>query len=147
MQIIYVDMDDVHCDYTLAHNEAVNRTPTMKHPQSQPVFFANLQSIKDAIESFKQLMASSAVNPYILTTPSVDNPLCYTEKRLWVEQHLVLEVIHKLIICTNKGLLRGDILIDDWTYGRGQENFDGEIIEFGSINFPSWEEVNKYLNI
>jgi len=38
-------------------------------------------------------------------------------------------------------------LIDDWTYGHGQENFDGEIIEFGSINFPSWEEVNKYLNI
>jgi len=147
MQIIYVDMDDVLCDYTQAYQEAIKRTPAMKYPQSQFGFFVNLQPIEGAIASFQKLIASPDVEPYILTAPSIENPLCYTEKRIWVEQHLGFEVTNKLIICSNKGLLRGDKLIDDWTYGRGQENFDGEIVEFGSTNFPSWKEVNKHLNI
>ncbi|NQZ87417.1 MAG: hypothetical protein HRT54_07525 [Colwellia sp.] len=110
-------------------------------------FFTHLDPILGDIESFSLLLASPNFDPYILMAPSIENPLCYTEKRLWVEECLGLEVTNKLIICSNKGGLRGDILVDDWTHGRGQENFIGEIIKFGSTSRPSWQEVNKQLDL
>ena len=88
-------------------------------------------------------------NPYvvhILSAPSVFNPLCYTEKRLWVENYPGFEFVHKLILASNKGLLKGDYLIDDYIAGRrGQENFDGELIHFGSNKHPDWLAIMKYL--
>ncbi len=42
----------------------------------------------------------------------------------------------KLIICSNKGLLKGDILIDDHISGRGQEFFEGKLIHFGQNEYP-----------
>lgn len=78
---------------------------------------------------------------YILTAPSIKNPHCYSEKRIWVEEHLGIEVVNKLIISPNKG----DYLIDDNVSGKGQENFEGEIIQYGSINYPNWLAVKSYL--
>ena len=46
----------------------------------------------------------------------------------------------KLIICWDKGLLKGDYLIDDHEY-----DFDGELIRFGSDEFRNWEIVKDYL--
>jgi len=48
-------------------------------------------------------------------------------------------------LATNKGLLKGDYLIDDYVAGRGQENFEGELIHFGSEQYPDWSSVTKYL--
>ncbi len=78
---------------------------------------------------------------YILSAPSLRNPLSYLERRLWVEDYFGLEVANKLILSTNKGLLKGAYLIDDWISGNGQENFEGKIIHFGSINCPSWNDI------
>jgi len=147
MRVIYVDMDDVLCNYAKAHQQALLNFPTMIYPQSQYGFFSNLDPMDGAIESFNNLLAAPNVEPYILTAPSIENPLCYTEKRVWIEKHFGIEVTSKLIICANKGLLRGDILIDDWIHGRGQENFIGELIEFGSTSFPSWSFINEYLEL
>ena len=46
-----------------------------------------------------------------------------------------------LIICSHKGLLKGDILIDDHASGRGQELFEGKLIHFGQDDYPDWETV------
>ncbi len=67
------------------------------------------------------------------------NPLSYTEKRLWVEDKFGYEMTHNLIICSQKGLLKGDILIDDHASGRGQEFFEGKLIHFGNEKYPNWE--------
>ncbi len=45
-----------------------------------------------------------------------------------------------------KEKLKGDVLIDDYIEGRGQENFEGEFIHFGSEEFPNWEIIYQYLN-
>ncbi len=37
------------------------------------------------------------------------------EKRVWIEKYFGLEFTEKLIISANKGLLKGDLLIDDQT--------------------------------
>lgn len=139
-------MDDVLCDYSSAFKEAVFKTPSIAFPQSQYGFYANLLPIKDAIESVKRLIESSKFDPYILTAPSTLNPLSYTEKRVWIEKYFSIEFTEKLIISPNKGLLKGDILIDDRTCGRGQENFEGKLIQFGSADFANWQSVMHYLN-
>ena len=46
------------------------------------------------------------------------NPLCYIEKRLWVEAHLGFDVVNRLIISAHKGLNKGHFLIDDNVEGR-----------------------------
>ncbi|MBA6253130.1 MULTISPECIES: 5' nucleotidase, NT5C type [unclassified Colwellia] len=139
--IVYIDMDDVLCDYTTAFNNAIEETPNIAFPQSQYGFYANLAPIIGAIESVQKLINLEKFDPYILTAPSTRNPFSYTEKRVWIEKYFGIEFTEKLIISPNKGLLKGDILIDDLISGRGQENFEGKIMQFGSVNYLDWKTV------
>ena len=145
--VIYIDMDDVICDFTNAYNRARQRTPSIKHPQSQYVFFVHLAPIKGAVESIKALIQSPIFEPYILAAPSTRNPLSYTEKRVWIENYFGYEFTKRLIICSNKGLLKGDYLIDDNTSGKGQENFEGKLLHFGSRQYPNWNSVEQELKL
>lgn len=142
--IIYIDMDDVLCDYTGAYNCAINTVPEIGYPQSQYGFYAGLAVIEGAIEALQKFATSNQYDPYILTAPSTNNPLCYTEKRVWVEKFCGPEFIEKLIISPNKGLLKGDYLIDDNIHGRGQESFDGMLIHFGSVTYPDWQSIINF---
>jgi 5'-nucleotidase len=143
-KIVYVDMDDVLCDFTGASKKALEVTPGIQYPQSQLDFFRNLTPLPGAIESFKKLF--SRFDVYILTAPSVINPLSYMEKRIWVEEHLGLDVAKRLIISPNKGLLKGDYLIDDRAEGKGQESFEGTQILFGGSFFRDWDSVMTFFN-
>jgi len=140
-KIVYVDMDGVIADFYKSHKE--KQTPDMKYPQAEYGFFLNLEEIPNAIYNMKLL--EDIYDVYILTAPSEINPLCYTEKRLWIEQHLGSEWINKLIISPHKHLNIGDYFIDDKTSGKGQDIFDGELIHFGSDKYPNWGSVVKYL--
>jgi len=113
MTIIYVDMDDTICDF----KSALKKYKTKQFPQSKIGFFEKLKPIDGAIDGVNLLRLLPHVDVYILTAPSVKNPNCYTEKRLWIEQYFDLEFCKKLIICANKGLLKGDFIIDDYTTG------------------------------
>jgi len=142
-KLTHIDMDGVLCDFSSAYKDVVEKNSEIIFPQSLPGFFENLLPIEGAIHSFKFL--STVMDVYILSAPSVHNPLCYTEKRLWVEEHLGFEYVHKLILSSNKGLLKGDFLIDDYVSGRGQETFEGELIQFGSDMYPDWKAIVNYL--
>jgi 5'-nucleotidase len=146
-KIVYVDMDDVLCDYASSCRAARLQTPHVAYPQSVAGFFENLVAIDGAIESVEMMLASGYYDPYILTAPSTHNPLSYTEKRLWIERHFGIDFVHRLIICSHKGLLKGDILIDDYQEGRGQEYFEGRLIHFGSAEYPSWYSIQKELKL
>lgn len=141
--IVYVDMDGVMADFYDAHAKAIKNNPEMPFPQAEYGFFTNLRPILGAIDAVKGLLTHFDV--YILTAPSTKNPLCYTEKRIWIEKYFGMEMVEKLIITPNKGLNKGDFLIDDNVSGRGQENFEGELIHFGSEDFPHWGYVITYL--
>ena len=146
-KIVYVDMDDVLCQFREAYREAVAKNPAIQFPQSQYGFFANLLPVKGGIETVKQLIASDRYDPYILTAPSIRNPLCYLEKRVWIEQHFGIEFVKKFIISPNKALLKGQYLIDDNVTGKGQDGFEGEVIHFGSQRFPDWASVGALLGL
>lgn len=143
--VLYVDMDDVLCEYSKAHKRYKEEHPEVDYPQSKEGFFRNLEPIKGAVEAVNRLREIPDLDVYILTAPSHKNPLCYTEKRQWIENYFDLEFTRKLVITTNKGLLKGDYLVDDYLEGKGQESFTGELIQFASERFPSWKEVILYL--
>jgi len=144
-KIVYIDMDDVLCDFTGAYKKARLNNPKMQFPQAEFGFFTNLKAIGGAVEAVNSLINSERYDAYILTAPSIKNPLCYTEKRIWVEQQFGLEFVNKLIISPNKSLLKGDFLIDDNIQGKGQEGFEGEVLQFGSKTYPTWATVLAYL--
>ncbi len=138
---IYIDMDNTLCDFAGHYREVKRQRPELLYPHSLPGFFTDLSPLPGAVEAFAHLSALPATEVYILTAPSVLNPHCYTEKRLWVANHLGLDAAYRLIICPNKGLLQGDYLIDDLSAGKGQEYFTGELVLFGSPQYPDWSTV------
>jgi 5'(3')-deoxyribonucleotidase len=141
MKTVYIDMDDTICDVKSAFLKALEDNPCIQYPQSQYRFFANRQPIAGAIDAVKRLIESDDYEPYILSAPSTRNPLSYAEKREWIEQYFGCDFCERLILCSNKGLLNGHYLIDDNVAGKGQENFEGKLIQFGSERFPDWSSV------
>lgn len=69
---------------------------------------------------------------WILTCPSYKNPMSYTEKRLWIEDHLGFNWCRKLINSPDKSLLIEDYLIDDKPW----PGFQGTQLLFGSEDYP-----------
>lgn len=143
--VVFIDMDDVLCDYAKAHKQHLLVHPEVTYPQSQYGFFTSLEPIEGGVENVKLLINDNRFSPYILTSPSYMNPLCYTEKRVWIERYFGLEFTQRLIISADKSLMKGDVLIDDNAQGNGQEKFDGTLIQFGTAEYPSWTKVMKRL--
>ncbi len=137
-KVVLVDLDDVLCNFTKAFKEKY--TPEIQYPQSQYGFFTKLEPIKDAIPSFKLLKQYFDV--CILTRPSIPNPFCYLEKRIWVEEFLGYEDCEELMLVPRKRRVIGDFLIDDNIH----EGFIGEHLHFGEgKKFPDWNSIIDYL--
>lgn len=140
---ILIDMDETICDYSSKHAEGA--AAGLKFPQSVPGFFLSLEPLEDAVDTVKWLAEHFDV--WIATAPSVRNSHCYSEKRDWIDKYFGLDMVRKTIICPNKGLLLGDYLIDDKAEGFGQENFTGELLQFGSSAFPEWSAIRWYFEV
>ncbi|WP_462166711.1 hypothetical protein [Pseudoalteromonas sp. GB43] len=85
MLTIYIDMDDVLCNYSSKIKDHSQKNPDNPFPPSLPGFFRSLEPKDGALAAVEQLRKQTNVEVYILTAPSTKNPLSYTEKRLWVE--------------------------------------------------------------
>jgi 5'(3')-deoxyribonucleotidase len=141
--IIYIDMDGVLADYHKRHREQLALQPSIAYPQSQYDFFRKLEPIKDAIETYKWLDQQEQFDVNILTAPSVFNAWSYTDKRIWVENHLGIEACHNMIISPKKHRSIGDYLIDDNNIGKGQDKFMGELIHFHKER-NNWTKIKDY---
>lgn len=145
-KIVYIDMDHTLCDFSASYLKYREEFPQVEYPHSIPGFFSGLAPMLDAIEVFQWLEDQEDLDLYILTAPSVRNPNSYTEKRLWVEEHLGIDTAYKLIISPNKRLNLGHYLIDDYTEGKGQENFKGQLLQFGSTEYPDWKSIQHFFS-
>lgn len=110
--------------------------------EGTPGFYRDLEPMNGAIEAFKLL--SEHYNVFVLSTASWGNPSCFTDKRLWVEEHLGDLAYKRLILTHHKNQHSGRALIDDRTKN-GAAEFKGEHIHFGTSKFPDWASVLKYL--
>ena len=151
-KILYIDMDGVLCDF----DSKAAMTP--KHVKDKygdnlhrvPGFYRDLKPLPGAIDAFKKL--SKHYDVYIASTPSWSNPSCWIDKRLWVQEYLGADAYKKLILTSNKGLLKGCdddgfayTLIDDNTWN-GVLDFTGHHIHFGTdVNAMNWDDVLKLL--
>lgn len=107
-----------------------------------PGFFRDLPPVDGALDAFQRL--SAVHDSYILSTPPWDNPSAWTDKLLWVKEHLPQTAYKRLILSHRKHLNRGDYLIDDRT-ANGADKFTGRHIHFGHEPFEDWEAVLDYL--
>lgn len=146
----YVDMDDTLCDFAGEAYLDLLENPAIRYPQSQHGFFTKLRPLPNAIESMKELVALGE-DVWILTRPSVMNPLCYTDKFLWIREHLGLDFAERLILCTDKGRVgtEKDFLIDDFDWKTPRVGvitpFKGEQLLFGQGEFGNWEKTMQYI--
>lgn len=144
---IYIDLDGTICDIKKAVNEFRLKNGHLnpndiefKYPWSLPGFFLNLEPIPGAIESVKIL--ASDYDVWFLSRPSFKNTHSYTEKAEWVKKHFGYEMQKRLILCGDKSLLTGRILIDD-AENANQRGFLGIWLKIGSEQFPTWDSINQ----
>ncbi len=107
-----------------------------------PGIFSIMGPMPGAVDAVHRLAGKYDV--YILSTAPWKNPSAWADKVAWVTKYLD-DVLHKRIILSHhKDLIRGDYLIDDRP-NHGADSFEGEWIRFGSVRFPDWAAVLKYL--
>jgi len=143
-KILYIDMDNVLVDFKSALD--IQSKETLEEYSGRadeiPNLFAQMQPMKDAVESFNKL--SKMYDTYILSTAPWNNPTAWSDKLEWVKNHLGDAAYKRLILSHHKNLNKGDYLIDDRTKN-GAGEFGGELILFGSEKFPDWQSVCTYL--
>jgi 5'(3')-deoxyribonucleotidase len=141
-QVIYVDMDGVLCDFDKRHEELMSKGINQFQAFNHAFAFKDLDPMPGAIEAWQSLQEK--YDTYILSTAMWSNTYAWTDKRIWVQKYLGKSANKKLILSHNKGLLRGDFLIDD-RIANGVADFEGEHIHFGTEKFPTWKQVLDYL--
>ena len=141
---LYIDMDNVLVDFEsgMAACDPALLKQYEGHPDEIPGIFGLMQPMPGAVEAFQEL--ASIFDTYIASTAPWSNVQAWTEKRIWVEEHLGERARKRLILTHHKNLLRGEFIIDDRTR-RGVDRFEGEHVHFGTERFPNWATVLEYL--
>ena len=87
-KILYIDLDNVLVDFKSAipHVEPALLTQFDGHLDDIPGIFALMQPTTGAVEAFDEL--ATLFDTYILSTSPWDNPTAWSDKLLWVKNHL-----------------------------------------------------------
>jgi 5'-nucleotidase len=143
-KILYFDMDNVLVDFKSGIDQLKDEIikAYSGRPDEVPSIFSLMKPVDGAIDAVYLLAKKYDV--YILTTSPWLNPTALQNKLDWIKKYFgssPKDVFYKKIVFThNKGLLKGDFLIDDRTKN-GADRFEGELIQFGSAKFPNWKSV------
>ena len=141
---LYFDMDGVIVDFESALK--LQSEDTLKEYEGRldeiPGLFGQMKPIEGALEAVRKL--NEVYDCYILSTAPWKNPSAWSDKVIWITEHLD-DVFHKRMVITHcKNLCKGDYLIDDRPK-HGASEFEGEWLHFRSERFPDWDAVLEYL--
>ncbi len=166
---IFVDMDEVLADTYGAHIELYNKEfngyltsdrcngkevwQSVPEAHQQNVkdharrigFFKNLNVIQD---SQKVLKALNDKHEVYIASAAMQFPDSLKEKSDWLDEHFSFIPWQKRILCGDKHILKGDVLIDDRSYNL--KNFNGRSIIFTSphnINTEGFDRANNWSDI
>jgi len=141
---LYIDMDNVLVDFASGIEKLDDQTKEefQDDLDDVPGIFSLMDPMPMAVEAFQEL--SSLFDTYILSTAPWDNRSAWSDKLDWVKKHLGKSAYKRLILTHHKDLNRGDFLVDDRDKN-GADQFQGELIKFGSEKFSDWEAVLHYL--
>ncbi len=170
---LFVDMDEVLADTYMAHIEIYNkdfgenltvedcmgkdvwkcvpaeRQQSVRDHARQEGFFRSLAPIKDSVEVMKELTSKYQV---FIASAAMQFPNSLKEKSDWLDEHFPFISWQNRILCGDKHILKGDILIDDRSYNL--QLFKGRSILFtsphnihsnGFERLNNWEEASQVL--
>jgi 5'-nucleotidase len=143
-KVLYVDMDNVLVDFPSGIAQ-LDESVQLKYAgklDEVPGIFSLMTPMPKAIEAFLEL--TELFDTYILSTAPWENPSAWSDKLLWVKNHIGEKAHKRLILSHNKNLNDGAYLVDDRTKN-GAEAFSGKHIHFGTEQFPDWDSVLMYL--
>lgn len=167
--IIFVDMDEVIADtyghfirlYNLEFGESLDikdiqegeawqnipaeRQDRVKQYHWEPGFFIDLDPLPGSQEVMEEL--SSRHQVYIATA-ATQFPNSLREKSDWLDQYFPFIHWKNRILCGDKSILKGDVLIDDRSYNL--RAFDGRSILFASPHnngSTGFEKVHNWFEI
>jgi hypothetical protein len=143
-KILYLDMDNVLVDFPsgIARLDADTLAAFKERLDEVPGIFSLMDPMPGAVDAYRQL--ADQFDTYILSTAPWQNPSAWSDKLLWVKEHLGNRAHKRLILSHHKHLNLGDFLVDDRTKN-GADRFSGEHIHFGQDRFPGWSETLAYL--
>ncbi|PWL37687.1 5'(3')-deoxyribonucleotidase [Flagellimonas aquimarina] len=166
---LFVDMDEVLADTYGAHielyNKEFNAQLTMEECRGKEVwqcvpethqksvrkhawqigFFRDLKVIPDSQEVLKAL--SKEHNVYIASA-AMQFPNSLQEKSEWLDKFFPFIPWQKRILCGDKHILKGDVLIDDRSYNL--KSFNGRTIMFTSphnVNTEGFDRAHTWKEI
>ena len=99
--------------YPLSVNFAPRFRRTLRGLYCEPGFVAGFAPIAGAVEAMREMQAHPNLEVFICTAPLLASRFCAQEKTEWVRRHLGPAWVARLIIASDKSVVRGDILIDD----------------------------------
>ncbi|GAB1309153.1 hypothetical protein KH5_18360 [Urechidicola sp. KH5] len=170
---IFIDMDDVLANTYKRHIELYNEefktnlhiadltagevweNVPAEHKQSildhcfKPDFFSSLEPMKDSIQVVEALVDQYEV---YVASAAMEFPLSLKEKSDWLDKYFPFISWKYRIMCGNKFILNGDLLIDDRAYNL--KNFKGDTMLFSSphnvgekdyTRMHSWQEIASKL--
>lgn len=77
-------------------------------------WFRDLPLVDGAVTGLNALLEHPDVaDVFICTKPMEANRTCRDDKGAWVERHLGMDWVRRLIITPDKGMVRGEVLLDD----------------------------------
>lgn len=148
-KVLYIDMDNTLVDFRSGINRLsdADRTKFDGRFDDAPGIFSLMDPIDGALDAFRQL--AEVFDTYILSTAPWNNPTAWTDKLLWVKQHLGEDknspAYKRLILSHHKNLNHGDYIIDDRT-ARGVDQWElGKHIHFGQDPYRTWVDVLAFL--
>ncbi|MGB5554700.1 MAG: 5'(3')-deoxyribonucleotidase [Flavobacteriaceae bacterium] len=166
---LFVDMDEVIADTYNAHIEIYNKEyngslivedcqgrevwqcveeahqHSIKNHARSRGFFRDLRPIENSIEVLREL--NQKYELYIASA-AMQFPNSLEEKSEWLDEHLPFIPWQKRILCGDKHILKGDILIDDRSYNL--ETFNGRPLLYTSphnLHTEGLERVNNWLEV
>tara|TARA_R110000824_G_scaffold32908_3_gene106102 strand:- start:11981 stop:12451 length:471 start_codon:yes stop_codon:yes gene_type:complete len=143
-KVLYLDMDGVLVDF-MSGADRLSPATRKRYDgmfDKAPGVFGLMDPVPGAVEAFMEL--SELFDVFVLSTPPWGNSSGWSDKYDWVHRYLGDAAHKRLILTHRKDLSRGDYLVDD-RMANGADRFEGELVRFGSDEFPDWRSVVDYL--
>lgn len=146
-KVVYFDMDNtlVNFDSGIHQLSDYQKEKYSGRLDEVPGIFSIMNPIDEMVELFNTMSEDERFDCYVLSTSPWENPTAASDKIEWIKNYLP-KAYKRVILSHNKHLNVGDYLIDDRT-ANGAGEFGGELIQYGTDEFPNAESIKNYLGV